>query len=94
MTREQLLQTCRDCHYEIICAGWVLAVMELMEKAGWPIAVLAQQAKVSKSHLSEFLRLRKFLTQRLAYRLALAFDLRLWQFDQLAEAQVSSEVSL
>lgn len=85
LTREQVCQRCQEGQHEMICAGQVLAVMELMRCAGWPIAVLARRARVSASHLSEFLRVESFLTVECAFRVARAFGLRLSTLVHLAE---------
>lgn len=82
---EKVVEQCLKDERDIICAGQVLAVQMLMECAGWPISVLAEKSKVSPSHLSEFLRLKKFLTSFMMRRIAVAFGLRLSQIDHLAE---------
>ncbi len=82
---ERVVEQCLKDGRDLICAGQVLAVQKLMQAAGWPIAVLAKRAHVSVSHLSEFLRLKKFLTCQLMRRIAGAFGLKLSQVDHLAE---------
>jgi len=82
---EKVVEQCLKDERDLICAGQVLAVQMLMEAAGWPIKVLAEKSKVSASHLSEFLRMKKFLTCQLMRRIARAFGLKLSQMDHLAE---------
>jgi len=82
---EKVVEQCLKDERDLICAGQVLAVQKLMMAAQWPIAVLSSKSHVSKSHLSEFLRLKKFLTCQLMRRVAGAFGLKLSQMDQLAE---------
>ena len=91
---EQVIQRCQDSCHSPICAGQVLAVMELMRLAGWPIRALAQRAQISESHLSEFLRVKKFFTTDLISRVAGAFGLKLWELDQLAEQKLKEINSL
>lgn len=93
LTLKQVLQRCRDCGREMICAGEVLVVMELMRLAGWSIAELAERSTVSESHLSDFLNVRKFLTTHSARRIARAFRLPLSCLDTLAERWVGDEDS-
>jgi hypothetical protein len=94
LTPKQVFQLCRESCHALICAGQVLAVMDLMLRAGWPIGVLAQRAHVSESHLSEFLRLKKFFTTDIVSRVAAAFGLKLSKLDELAEEKVEKEDSL
>jgi hypothetical protein len=37
LTREQVFQKCRAKKHRLICAGEVLALMDLMEMRGWTI---------------------------------------------------------
>ncbi len=91
---EEILKLCRESGHEMICAGWVLVVRDLMVGAGWPNAVLAAKAGVSASFLSECLRLEKFFTLHVGRRIARAFGLKQSQVDQLAEKKVEAEDSL
>ena len=93
LTPEQVLQRCRACGREMICAGQVLVVMELMRLAGWSIAELAERSTVSESHLSEFLSLKKFFTLHCSRRVARAFCLPLSCVITLAEHWVGPEDS-
>ena len=94
LTPQQVIQRCQESCHELICAGQVLAVMDLMRLAGWPIGVLAERAHISESHLSEFLRVKKFFTTHLVSRVAGAFGLKLWKLDQLAEKKIADKDSL
>jgi plasmid maintenance system antidote protein VapI len=82
---EQVILKCKSEQRDLICAGLVLAVQKLMLRFGWPITVLAAESHVSASHLSEFLRLEKFLSHHLAKRVARAFGLKLAVLDKMAE---------
>jgi|JI6StandDraft_1071083.scaffolds.fasta_scaffold01903_4 hypothetical protein len=94
LSPEEILKLCRDSGHEMICAGWVLVVRDLMVGAGWPNAVLADKAGVSASFLSECLRMDKFFTLHVGRRIARAFGLKQSQVDQLAEKKVEAEDSL
>jgi hypothetical protein len=94
LSPEEILKLCRDSGHEMICAGHVLVTMDLMLAHGWPNALVADKAHISKSHLSEFLRLEKFFTTDKTRRLARAFDLKLSKMDELAEDKVEKEDSL
>jgi hypothetical protein len=94
LSPQQVFQRCRGSARALICAGQVLAVMDLMRQRGWPIGVLAARAHISESHLSEFLRVQKFFTTDMASRLAEAFGLKLSRLDELAEDKVEHEDSL
>ena len=73
-----------------ICAGQVLAVMELMKKKGWNLTQLAGQSGVSRSHLSDFLCLKKFFTTHFVYLIARAFGLKVSVLDALAEDKMAA----
>jgi len=90
LTREQVIARCVAQKRSLICAGQVLAVMELMRCVGWTITRLAQQSRVSASHLSEFLRVDGFFTSDCAFRVAHAFGLKLSTLDHLAENHVEA----
>ncbi|MFO1482353.1 MAG: helix-turn-helix transcriptional regulator [Verrucomicrobiaceae bacterium] len=77
LTPEQVLQRCRENGREVVCAGVVMVVMELMRLTGWSITELAERSRVSESHLSEFLSVRKFFTLHSSRRVARAFRLPL-----------------
>ena len=93
LTPEQVLKRCRECGREMICAGQVLVVMELMRLAGWSITELAERSRVSESHLSEFLSVKKFFTLHCSRRVARAFCLPLSCLITLAEHWVGPEDS-
>ena len=94
LSPEDILKLCQDSGHEMICAGWVLVVRDLMVGAGWPNAVLAAKAGVSASFLSECLRLEKFFTLHVGRRIARAFGLKQSEVDAMAEKKVEKEDSL
>ena len=88
LTREQVIQRCQNKQRAPICAGQVLAVMELMVERQWNVGMLAQKSGVSLTHLSDFLAVKKFFSTHYIAQVARAFGLELWELDQLAENQL------
>ena len=87
---EQVIKACVEAKRALVCAGQVLVVMELMEGSGWNATELSKRSGVSRSHLSDFLLLKKFVTTQIIYLLARAFDLKLSALDDLAEKRVGA----
>ena len=85
LTREQVIQRCQNKQRAPICAGQVLAVMELMVERQWNVGMLAQKSGVSLTHLSDFLAVKKFFSTHYIAQVARAFGQELWELDQLAE---------
>ncbi|MBE7495333.1 MAG: helix-turn-helix transcriptional regulator [Verrucomicrobiaceae bacterium] len=90
LTEEQVFHRCEQRKHSRICAGQVLALRDLMCRAGWSIKALAGHANVSISHLSDFLNVKKFFTTECLFRVARAFGLLLSRFDKMAEARAAA----
>jgi hypothetical protein len=70
LTREQVFQKCRAKKHRLICAGEVLALMDLMELRGWSILELAEKSLVSRQMISAMLNLERFPTSEVVDQLA------------------------
>ncbi len=92
LSREQVFRKCRAKKHRLICAGEVLALMDLMEQRGWSILELAEHSHVSRQMISAFLNLERFPTSEVVDQLACPFGLELFEFDQLACFEVRAEV--
>jgi ribosome-binding protein aMBF1 (putative translation factor) len=92
LTREQVFRKCRAKKHRLICAGEVLALMDLMEQRGWSILELADHSHISRQMISAFLNLERFPTSEVVDQLACPFGLELFEFDQLACFEVRAEV--
>lgn len=92
LTREQVFQKCRAKKHRLICAGEVLALMDLMELRGWSILELAEKSLVSRQMISAFLNLERFPTSEVVDQLACPFGMELFEFDLLACFEVRAEV--
>lgn len=92
LTRKQVFEKCRAKKHRLICAGEVLALMDLMEQRGWSILELAEHSHVSRQMISAMLNLERFPTSEVLDQLACPFGLELFEFDQLAWYEVRAEV--
>jgi hypothetical protein len=92
LTREQVFRKCRAKKHRLICAGEVLALMDLMEMRGWTILELAEHSHVSRQMISAILNVERFPTSEVVDQLAFPFGLELFEFDQLACYEVRAEV--
>jgi hypothetical protein len=87
---EEVMAECKKQELDPICGALVLAVQKLMVAANCTMSALSKKSRVSLSHLSNFLRLKAFLSHYLVYRLARAFGLTLAALDDMAEALVEN----
>ena len=92
LTREQVFRKCRAKKHRLICAGEVLALMDLMEMRGWTILELAEHSHVSRQMISAILTVERCPTSEVVDQLACPFGLELFEFDQLACYEVRAEV--
>jgi ribosome-binding protein aMBF1 (putative translation factor) len=94
LTREQVFRKCLEKKHRLICAGEVLALMDLMEARGWSIQEVAEHSRISRQMISAMLSLERFPTAEVVAILSGAFGLKLFEFDLLAEFEVAGEVPL
>lgn len=94
MTAAQLIVRCREKGRDLICAGQMLAVRDIMEALCWSVSELAKRSGVSASMLFEMLRLDKFPTSDKLGRLARAFGMKLYVLDAFAELELEAEITL
>ena len=92
LTREQVIARCVDSHHRLICAGQVLALMDIMQVMGWTMLEVAHRSGVSHSMIADVLRLRAFFTTDRLSCVVEAFGLELHEFDRLAMYEVLGEV--
>lgn len=92
LTRAQVIARCRECNHQLICAGQVLALMDMMRVMGWTMLEVAARSGVSHSMIADVLRMRAFFTTDKLSRVVGAFGLEMHEFDRLAMYEVGCEV--
>lgn len=84
LTPQQVVERCRARKRHPMCAGEVLALMELMEAQDCNALRLHQRSKVSYAMIADILRLEAFPTTHTRANLAAALGQKLPEFELLA----------
>ena len=90
LTRARVIKKCCKKHHRLICAGQVLALMDLMMMLEWTTEDLAEHSGVSRSMISSILNLERFPTIMVLYDLVHSMGFELHEFDLMAKYEVEA----
>jgi hypothetical protein len=88
LERAKVIPLCREKHEPLICAGQVLALMDLMEAEQCTMYHLHKMTDVGYATIYDFLGLETFPGTPVLVKLVLALGYELWEFTWIAHLSV------